>query len=301
MTDRLYKLLCDENICVKCDEDLSKHVTFRLGGKADLFAEPANEKELLSVLSLADECGVPHYILGKGSNLLVPDEGYRGLIVHLGENFSGIELVDDTTVKCLAGTDLVKVCLFALEHSLTGLEFAYGIPGSAGGAAYMNAGAYGGEMKDVLTSCTHIDSNLKSGEFSGEQLDLSYRHSAYSGGDFVITSLTLKLSTGDKAQIKAKMDDLMSRRKSKQPLEYPSAGSTFKRPEGYFAGKLIQDSGLKGFSVGGAQVSEKHSGFVINKGGATCKDVLTLCDIVSKTVMEKFSVTLEREVKILGN
>lgn len=300
MIQKLYEYLVHSGVEVYQDEPLSGHITFKLGGKADLFACPSSEEELVLILKKAKELSVPHYILGKGSNLLVPDDGYRGIVINIGEKMGEISLVGDDTIVCGAGALLTKVCLFALEHSLSGIEFAYGIPGSAGGAAFMNAGAYGGEMKDVLVKCTHLDSDFNKSEFSSDSLNLGYRSSAYSGGGYVILSLTIKLKKGEKSEIKAKMDDLMARRKSKQPLEYPSAGSTFKRPEGYFAGKLIQDAGLKGYSVGGAMVSEKHSGFVINYNNATCADVLNLCSFVRDTVEEKFGVKLEREIKILG-
>jgi UDP-N-acetylmuramate dehydrogenase len=213
---------------------------------------------------------------------------------------SEIKLLDETTIYCEAGASLKALCMFALENSLSGLEFAYGIPGTLGGAVYMNAGAYGGEMKDVLYSVNHIDNDGNNGTLNKENLDLGYRHSAYTNNGFVITSAVIKLTKADKKDIKEAMDDKLQRRKDKQPLEYPSAGSTFKRPEGYFAGALIEDCGLKGYTVGGAQVSEKHAGFVINKGGATATDVMTLISDVQRIVKEKHGVTLETEVKIVG-
>ena len=278
---------------------MEKHISFRLGGAAKAFVEPESEETLLKILQQCRQLQLHTAVIGKGSNLLVKDEGFEGVVIHLGDAFGEIRLTDEDTIFCEAGASLMRVCHFALEHALTGLEFAYGIPGTAGGAAFMDAGAYGGEMKDVLFKCTHIDANLQRGELCGEDLQLGYRHSAYCDNGAVITGLYLKLQKGDKAAIKAKMEELYGRRKDKQPLEYPSAGSTFKRPEGYFAGKLIEDSGLKGFTVGGAQVSQKHAGFVINKGGATCADVLGLCEQVSQTVFKQFGVTLEKEVKIL--
>ena len=299
----MYTKLCEYARSLGCkaaeNEPMSKHISFKLGGAAKAFIEPNSEENLIKIIKKCVSCGVPYAVIGNGSNLLVRDEGIDGAVIHLGADFGKIELIDDTTVFCEAGASLMKVCNFALEHSLTGLEFAYGIPGSAGGAAFMNAGAYGGEMKDVLVKCTHIDRNLTPGALAGEALDLSYRHSAYENNGCVITGLLLKLQKGDAAAIKARMDDLYGRRKAKQPLEYPSAGSTFKRPEGYFAGKLIEDAGLKGAAVGGAAVSEKHAGFVINKGGATCADVLRLCEKIDSEVRAKFGVGLEREIKIL--
>lgn len=226
------------------------------------------------------------------------DDGIDACVLILGEPFSQIKLIDDETIYAKAGAKLIALCRFAYEHSLSGLEFAYGIPGSAGGAAFMNAGAYGGEMKDVLYKCEHIDKNGDIGFLEYDDLKLSYRHSAYYDNGAVITGLYLKLKKGEKSEIKEKMDDLIGRRRAKQPLEYPSAGSTFKRPEGYFAGALIEQCNLKGKSVGGAQVSEKHAGFVINKGGATCKDVLDLCKYCSDKVMEETGVKLEMEIRV---
>ena len=228
----------------------------------------------------------------KGSNLLVSDEGIDACVIMLGKGFDDVRLIDETTVFAEAGAQLIKLCTFALDNGLTGLEFAYGIPGSCGGAAFMNAGAYGGEMKNVLYKCDHIDPYGEKGSLSGEELKLSYRHSAYYDNGCIVTGLYLKLQKGSKDEISAKMKELLKRRKDKQPLEYPSAGSTFKRPEGYFAGALIEECNLKGCTVGGAQVSEKHAGFVINRGGATCKDVLELCKKVSDTVLGEKGVEL---------
>ena len=299
----MYKEICDFALSLGCkateNEPMKKHISFKLGGPAKAFVEPDSIENLLKILKKCRELSLHYALIGKGSNLLVKDEGFDGVVIHLGDDFGRIELIGEDEIFCEAGANLMKVCNFALEHSLTGLEFAYGIPGSAGGAAFMNAGAYGGEMKDVLYKCAHIDNELKEGELSGDELNLSYRSSAYSENGFVITALFMKLKKGDKSEIKAKMDELYGRRKDKQPLEYPSAGSTFKRPEGYFAGKLIEDSGLKGASVGGAEVSTKHAGFVINKGGATCSDVLELCEMINNKIKAEYGVSLEREVKIL--
>lgn len=281
------------------DTLLSGCTSFKIGGKADVFALPDSVEKLSAVLSVCKNNNVDVLVLGKGSNLLVCDNGFRGVVISTAK-LDKIELIDDTTIYCQSGATLSKLCRFALDNSLTGLEFTFGIPGSAGGAAYMNAGAYGGEMKDVLYKCDHIDSDGISGSFSGSELDLSYRHSAYSKSDKVITALYLKLKKGNKDEIKAKMDELMGKRRDKQPLEYPSAGSTFKRPEGYFAGALVEECGLKGFTVGGAQVSEKHAGFVVNTGGATASDVMGVIDHCRKTVFEKKGVMLEPEVEIIG-
>lgn len=293
------KIMIPENITYTENEPMNRHISFRLGGRAKLFAEPKSADEIISLIKFARESKMKYAVIGNGSNLLVRDEGYDGLVIHLGESFGEIKLLDENTVFAQAGASLMKVCSFALSNSLTGLEFAYGIPGSAGGAAYMNAGAYGGEMKDVLYKCTHIDDNLCLGELEADALKLSYRHSAYAENGCIITGLFMKLKKGDPDRIKEKMHELYARRREKQPLEFPSAGSTFKRPEGYFAGKLIDDLGLRGFSVGGAKVSEKHAGFVINYDGASCSDVLKLCDEVHKRVMDAYGVSLEREIKIL--
>ena len=290
--------LCSEIGC-EFSEDifLSAHTSFKIGGKADLFVIPSDEDTLAAVVSACSKENIRTLILGKGSNLLVSDDGFRGVVIST-EKLDEVRLIDETTIYCRSGASLSKLCRFALENSLTGLEFAFGIPGTAGGAAYMNAGAYGGEMKDVLYRCDHICADGSKGFYEGENLDLSYRHSAYSKSDKTVTALYIKLKKGDKTEIKAKMDELMGRRRDKQPLEYPSAGSTFKRPEGYFAGALIEQSGLKGYTVGGAQVSEKHAGFVVNIGGATAKDVLAVIDHCRKTVFNNTGVTLEPEIEI---
>lgn len=276
---------------------LSAHTSFKIGGKADLFVMPDTTEKLAAVISACKKDELKVLILGKGSNLLVSDNGFKGVVVSTGA-LDKLELIDETTVYCQSGVTLSKLCRFALDNSLTGLEFAYGIPGSAGGAAYMNAGAYGGEMKDVLYRCDHISSDGETGSFEGDELDLSYRHSVYSKSDKTVTALYLKLQKGDKTAIKAKMDELMGKRRDKQPLEYPSAGSTFKRPEGHFAGALIEQCGLKGFTVGGAQVSPKHAGFVVNVGGATANDVLGVIKHCQSVVFENSGVMLEPEVEI---
>ncbi len=276
---------------------LSACTSFRIGGKADFFVVPDSVEMLLSVVSACRENGIRHFILGKGSNLLVADDGFRGVVISTS-GLDKIELIDETSIYCQSGVTLSKLCRFALDNSLSGLEFAFGIPGSAGGAAYMNAGAYNGEMKDVLYKCDHISADGQIASFEGEELDLSYRHSVYSKSDMVIIGLYIRLQKGDKNVIKARMEELMGKRRDKQPLEYPSAGSTFKRPEGYFAGKLVEDCGLKGYTVGGAQVSEKHAGFVINIGKATASDVLGVIEHCQKTVMDATGVMLEPEVEI---
>lgn len=284
---------------VQENEPMSLHTSFQIGGPADAFVTVLDEKSLSGVLKKCREAQAPVYIIGNGSDLLIPDQGLRGVVIGFGGDFCKIRLEDETKIVCGPGVTLAKLCKFALEHSLSGLEFAWGIPGSAGGAAYMNAGAYGGEMKDVLIQCRHLDENGDPGEFAGELLDFSYRRSAYTDRRLVITRLTFQLNKGDYSVIKGQMEDYLSRRKSKQPLEYPSAGSVFKRPQGYFAGQLIEQCGLKGKAIGGAQVSEKHAGFIINTGGATCQDVQSLVRLIQDTVKREKQVALECEIKLM--
>ena len=291
--------LCTEIGCeYSTDAMLKDYTSFKIGGKADVMIFPDSAENLSKVVVLIQNDNLPVLILGKGSNMLADDGGFRGVVINTCR-MDKIELVDETTIMCQSGASLSRLCRFALDNSLTGLEFAFGIPGTAGGAAYMNAGAYGGEMKDVLVSCSHICADGSTDSYSGDELELGYRHSVYSDSDNIITSLTLRLSKGDKSEIKAKMDELMGKRKDKQPLEYPSAGSTFKRPEGHFAGALIEQCGLKGYTCGGAQVSQKHAGFVVNIGGATAADVVAVMEHCCKTVYDKTGVTLEPEVKII--
>ena len=276
-------------------EPLSKHTTFKIGGNADMFVSVNNVEELKAVVTACNENDIPMFIIGNGSNLLVSDEGMRCVVVTLDGEFKNITF-EENTITCGAGAILSKLCTFALSNSLKGLEFAYGIPGTVGGAAYMNAGAYGGEMKDVVKSVTHITRKGEIVTLPLSELDLAYRHSIYKTTDDIIISVTFELETGDADEIKEKMNDFMTRRKTKQPLEYPSAGSVFKRPEGNFAGTLIEQCGLKGKTIGGAQVSEKHAGFIINIGDATCDDVLNLISFVQNTVKEQTGYYLEREI-----
>lgn len=279
---------------------MSRYTSFKCGGNASILIIPDSVGGIKMIVDFCREKGIEPLVIGNGSNLLVTDKGIDGVVIKIGSKLAMIELSDETTISCQAGASMKSLCMFALEHSLSGLEFAYGIPGTLGGAVYMNAGAYGGEMKDVLHSCMHIGTDGEFGSLEKEELNLGYRHSAYTDNGYTILSATLKLKKADKSEIKEAMDDKLRRRKEKQPLEFPSAGSTFKRPEGYFAGTLIEQSGLKGYTVGGAQVSEKHAGFVINKGGATAADVITLIGDVQNKVYEKFGVKLQTEVKIIG-
>ena len=278
---------------------LSGYTTFKIGGPASLLIEPASVDSLSKVLRACSAEGVTPLVLGRGSNVLAPDEGIDNVVIVMGEHFSKIEYCGSEMIKAQAGAPVIRLCKFALEYKLGGLEFAYGIPGSVGGGIYMNAGAYGGCMKDVVLVVDYLDYEGNRGSWAGDELGLSYRHSNFMDGGKIITSVIFKLQKRDPEVIKQKMDALMARRREKQPLEYPSAGSTFKRPEGYFAGKLIQDSELMGKQIGGAQVSTKHAGFVVNKGGATAKDVKDLIAFVQKTVKEKFGVDMEPEVRIL--
>ena len=295
----LIKFAKETEIPFSENEMLSAHTTFKIGGPAEVFASPQNAGQVSAAVRFCKENGVKLFPLGKGSNLLVSDEGASGIVLHFGRDMSEMRLLDEETIYCEAGASLAKLCGFALENSLTGLEFAYGIPGSVGGAVFMNAGAYGGEIKDVILYAEHIDKNGERGVFEGDALEMSYRHSVYSSKKYIITSAVFRLKKGDKAEIKAKMDELLGKRFDKQPMDKPNAGSTFKRPEGAFASALIDQCGLKGFTVGGAQVSEKHAGFVINKGGATCSDVLELIKRVQDKVKTDTGFTLEPEVEIL--
>ena len=280
------------------NEPMSLHVTMKVGGPSEMFVTPSSEEVLSKLLKIISENGLPYYVIGNGSNVIVKDEGYSGIIICFGRNFSKIE-VSENTITAQAGALLKDISAAAYENSLTGFEFACGIPGSAGGSAGMNAGAYGGEMKDVIRQVRALTPEGDVRIISNEQMDFGYRHSICSEESLIITQVVYELKKGDRALIKAAVDDLTAKRNEKQPLEYPSSGSTFKRPEGYFAGKLIMDSGLKGYSVGGAQVSEKHCGFVINKNNAKAADVLALIEYIKETVYEKQGVRLECEVKIL--
>ena len=281
------------------DAVLKDYTTFKIGGKCDLLVKLNSEKSFERLIPLAERLGIPYYIFGKGSNLIVDSDGISGAVFVSGTDFSDIALIDGTSVLCTAGTPLSRLCLFALDNGLSGREFASGIPGTLGGAVFMNAGAYGGEMKDVVSSVRFMDRNGSITEYSADKLDFSYRHSRFTESGEIIISAVIKLKNGDKAQIKAKMDELMEKRRSKQPLEYPSAGSTFKRPEGSYASLLIEQCCLKGFNVGDAEVSTKHSGFIINKGNADFRQLMELIDIVKKTVKEKTGYTLECEPLII--
>lgn len=279
-------------------EPLSSHTSFKVGGRCDMIVYPNSADALIEMYSKCKEISLNTYILGNGTNVLFTDRGFKGVIFIISHEMGDIS-VSGNKLTASAGASLKKLCQTALDNGLTGLEFAYGIPGTVGGAIYMNAGAYGGEMKQVVKEVAAVDSLGKLKTFTTDQLDLSYRKSVFTDADYVILSATVELTEGDKCEIRSKMDELMLRRKDKQPLEYPSAGSTFKRPEGTYAGLVIEQSGLKGYSVGGAQVSEKHANFVINKGGATASDIITLIEDVKRIVKEKTGYDLECEVKLI--
>lgn len=287
-----------EQICES--EPMRKHTTFRVGGEADFFVMPTIA-QIPEVVSLVKECELALTVIGNGSNLLVGDRGIRGVVLELGNHANALSIdPQNAVVEAEAGVLLSVVANQAARACLTGLEFAAGIPGSLGGGVYMNAGAYGGELKDVIETVTVLTRDGQILERVKEQLDLSYRHSRMMENDEIILKARLQLSTGQQDEIYAKMEELKQKRIEKQPLEYPSAGSTFKRPEGYFAGKLIEDAGLRGFRIGDAQVSEKHCGFVINRGNASAADILELMKQVDEKVQQKFGVPLEPEVRILG-
>ena len=310
--ERLKQQLQAEEIRFVENESLAAHCTFKIGGPADVFVQPETEEQLCRVIALCKACDVKYYLLGNGSNILFEDAGYRGAVINVSAMKSAIGILENicfpgkdpalTYDAVVVGADkmLSSLCMTALENSLTGLEFAYGIPGTVGGAVYMNAGAYGGEMKDVLINSEYVSPDGTAGELDNEAMQLSYRHSAYEDSGLVITAASVRLTPGDPEQIKNTMHDIISRRRDKQPLEYPSAGSTFKRPEGHFAGALIEQCGLKGVSVGGAQVSEKHAGFIINRGGATASDILSLIKHVQARVKAQTGVTLETEIRLIG-
>ena len=293
--------LCEKLGCeYRLNEPLKNHTTFKIGGNAKILVEINSTDTLAELVKFLNKDSVRFFVIGKGSNILAHDDGFDGVILKVSNKFSNVRMTDENEIYCTAGTPLSELCLFALEHSMTGLEFAYGIPGTAGGALFMNAGAYGGEIKDVVVSARCIDKNGNIITINAEDMKLSYRHSIFSENtDYIIADMTFSLEKGEKSEIKSKMDELLQKRKDKQPLEFPSAGSTVKRPEGSYASLLIEQCGLKGMSAGDAQVSEKHSGFVINKGNATFADVLELTGQVKEIVKEKTGYTLELEPIIL--
>ena len=311
--EQLKQQLEAAGISYKENEPLSAHCTFRIGGPADLFVMPRDEDQLCQAVMFCKQADIRYYLLGNGSNILFADEGFRGVVIDVSAEGAGmgISIIENAAVPegqeektwhliCApAGLKLSELCKFALQHGYTGLEFAYGIPGTVGGAVYMNAGAYGGEMKDVLESVSCLTADGRWVDSEASDLDLSYRHSAFEENGACILGACFLLAKGDPEAIKARMNELMGKRIDKQPLDKPSAGSTFKRPEGAFAAALIDQCGLRGYRHGGAAVSEKHCGFVVNLGGATCADVLALCDEVHAIVKEKTGYDLEKEIRVV--
>ena len=296
---KLTEVLQEEQI--KKKEPMLNHTSLHIGGEADYLVTPLSTDEVRAVISVCKQENMPYYIMGNGSNLLVSDQGYRGLIIKLGEEFSAIWVKDDNIVTAQAGVLLAKLANVVADHGLTGFEFASGIPGTLGGAVTMNAGAYDGEMKQCLVGARVMDEQGNLLKLSLEEMKLGYRSSILQMQNYILLEADIKLYPGDEQKIRQKMNDLNTQRREKQPLEQYSAGSTFKRPQGYFAGKLIHDAGLRGYQVGGAAVSEKHCGFVINKDHATAEDFLAIINDVIRIVEEKYGVRLEPEVKILGD
>lgn len=293
---RLYDIIKTHNVLL--NEPMKNHTSFKVGGPVDFLITPENYDEVVNSIKLCNEEKIPYYIIGKGSNLLVKDGGFRGAVIKLTK-LNKIEVID-RTITVQGGADLCDVSTAALQYNLTGFEFACGIPGTVGGAVAMNAGAYDGEIKNVIAKALVVDKQGNLIKLNKEELELGYRMSAVQIHGYTVLESSFNLSVGEHDKIKARIDDLTKKREDKQPLEYPSAGSTFKRPEGYFVGKLIEDCSLKGYTIGGAQVSQKHGGFVINKGDATAKDILDLIQYIQKTIKDRFGVELHPEVRIIG-
>ena len=295
--ESLQKFVPCENI--RLQESMADHTTFRIGGPADCFVQLENEKQLKDIRRYLEVAGVPFFVLGNGSNLLVSDSGYRGVVLQISSEMSDIR-VEGYRVVAKAGASLAQTARMALKHGLTGLEFASGIPGTVGGGVVMNAGAYGGEMCQVVTQVTVVNPGGETMELDNETMEFGYRTSVIRHGAFIVTEVVFSLAHGDRDAIQARMEELAGRRREKQPLEYPSGGSTFKRPEGHFAGQLIMEAGFRGFQIGGARVSDKHCGFIINTGNATARDVLDVIASVQAGVKDKFHVDLETEIVCLG-
>ncbi|SKA87065.1 UDP-N-acetylmuramate dehydrogenase [Clostridium sp. USBA 49] len=289
-------ILGKENISI--DEPMKNHTSFKVGGPADILVTPKNYEEVVKIIKFCNQKNLPYYIIGRGSNLLVKDGGFRGVIIKL-TSLNKIQVLDEKIIA-QGGADLSAVSDEALKHSLTGFEFACGIPGTVGGAVTMNAGAYNGEISQVIESALVVDKKGNLITLNKDELELGYRISAIQKYEYTVLEATFKLTKGEYNKIKERIDDLTLKRQEKQPLEYPSAGSTFKRPEGYFTGKLIEESNLKGYTIGGAQVSEKHAGFVINKNNATAEDIINLIKHIQNTIKTKYNVELQPEVRIIG-
>ncbi len=295
-SESLYEIYNDADIYE--NEPMSRHTTFKAGGPAKYYVTPVNEEQIRQTIKLCRKYSVKYYVIGRGSNLLVKDKGFEGLIIEIGDKVSKFEVCgNEITAGC--GIKIKALATIAKDNSLAGMEFMYGIPGTLGGAVAMNAGAYGGEIKDILKCVTVMNVSGEIKTLSCDELELGYRKSNILKYDYIVLKATISLNKGDKKEIEEKMADYMKRRRDKQPLEYPSAGSTFKRPKGYFAGKLIEDAGLGGYRIGGAMVSDKHCGFIINYNNAGADDIQNLIAYVQKTVNEKFGVMLEPEVRII--
>ncbi len=293
----LRKFVPEENICLQ--ESMASHTTFRIGGLADCFVQLENTEQLIKVQKYLSQVGVPFFVLGNGSNLLVSDAGFRGVILQIGPKMSKVT-VEGNVIVAQAGASMAQIARTAMEHELAGMEFASGIPGTIGGGVVMNAGAYGGELSQIVTQVNVVNSEGEIMELDNETMEFGYRTSTIRNNPFTVTEVILRLEKGDRQQIRERMEELAARRREKQPLEYPSAGSTFKRPAGYYAGQLIMEAGLRGFQCGGAKVSDKHCGFVINTGNATAEDVRTLIREIQTRVKDQFNVNLETEVLFLG-
>lgn len=284
---------------VKSDVPLKDYLSLKIGGLATYFIEPVNQEEIASAIKISTDYGLRYFVIGNGSNTLALDYGVEGVVIHLGDNYSKIELLDGNIIKAESGALLKDVCIFAQEHGLSGMEALYGIPASVGGAVYMNAGAYDGEMKHVVSEVDFIDENHELLKLDNEASEFAYRHSYFMFHKGIVTSAYFKLTEGSKEEIQSRMDDYLHRRESKQPLEWPSAGSTFKRPGHGYASALIDQCGLKGFNINGIEVSEKHAGFLINVGGGTSKDFIELLNTIKSTVYAKTGYTLDPEIQIL--
>lgn len=297
------QVVIDKALSLGCnvvkEAQLKNYTSFRVGGKCIAVININSQESATDLFAVCCKLNLPYLVLGRGSDMLIDDKGFNGIVFVVSKDFSKINLINENTIECEAGCAIATVSYFAYKHGLSGLEFAWGIPGTAGGAVVMNAGAYGGEISDVISYTQQVSSDGELSTFNKEQLCLSYRHSVFTDNQYMITKVVFSLKRDDKASIKARMDDYLLRRKTKQPLEFASAGSTFKRPVGAYAGKLIEDSGLRGYAVGDAQVSEKHCGFVVNKGNASFDDIMQVINIVQKVVKEKSGFNLECEVKII--
>ena len=298
LKNRLKEVILPVDMC--SEEPLAKHTFFRIGGPAELMVFPRGRRELSAALKISSEMGIRPYILGAGSNVLAPDEGIRGLVIVTKDTFMGLELLDETHISAMSGMSMAKAAMFAAADGLSGLEFAHGIPGTVGGGVYMNAGAYGGEIKDVAIKTEYMTLDGSIRFFEGDEQEFAYRSSVFQKLDGVIVRTVFELTPGDEGEIRSRIRELSEKRRASQPLEFPSAGSTFKRPVGGYAAALIEQAGLKGLSVGGAAVSEKHAGFIINKGGATAADVMALVKLVRERVFDHSGIMLEPEVRLWG-